>query len=205
VTGLGGTRLEPHVPSTTEVLRQLDPLIAAFRGEPERVLWRFDPLLKGITTLEGFAALAAEFSCRGVTTCIFSFPSYLSLKGPLDEQYQRHGLSRWERSEKREFALRLAETAGRFGLKLQACAQPTLIEDTRGAIQPACCISADLAQRLHPRRIPLELPKDPAQRKHCHCVKSDDIGHYTDRCGSGCVYCYSSAGGESNQSRIDPV
>lgn len=195
VTGLGGSRLEPRVPPTREVLASLDPLIDALRAEPERLIWRFDPVIKEVMSLESFSALAAEFGSRGVRTCVISFPAYLSLKGPLDQQYGRHGIERWGRADKREFAMRMAEIAQGRGLTLEACTQPKLVADTGGAIQPAACISADLARRLHPAGAPLELPKDPAQRRNCRCAVSHDIGRYADRCGSGCVYCYSRAGG----------
>jgi hypothetical protein len=195
VTGLGGSDLEPRVPGTAEVLGQLDGLTRALGGEPERILWRFDPVLREAMSLASFTTLGEEFSRQGVKTCIFSFPSAMSLKGPLDEQYRRSGLSRWSRAEKGVFALRMAEVAARLGLQLYACNQPQVVEDTQGAVLPASCISAELAVRLHPRHLPLDLPKDPAQRRHCNCVTSDDIGRYSDRCLSGCAYCYSSAGG----------
>lgn len=196
LTGLGGTALEPGVPTTREVLASLEPLLALLRGEPERLLWRFDPVLPGVMSPAGFEALARPLAAHGIRSCIFSFPAHLSLKGPLDAQYARFGIERRGRAERREAALRLLEVACRHGLSLRACCQPQLVEDTRGAIQPASCISAELAVRLHPRRLPLELPKDPAQRRHCTCSTSHDLGRYaTDRCGSGCAYCYSSAGG----------
>ena len=94
LTGLGGSRLEPGAPPTAEVLALLDPLIAQLRGQAERLLWRFDPVLVEPAPVERFAALAPELARRGVRTCIFSFPAHLSLKGALDDQYARFGLSR---------------------------------------------------------------------------------------------------------------
>jgi len=199
LTGLGGSDLEPRVPPTAAVLRWLDPLIDALRGQPERILWRFDPVLHGWMSLEGFAELAATLGGRGIRTCIFSFPSALSLKGALDPQYQRFGLRRWSRAEKREMALRLAEVAQKHGIELEACNQPQVVLDSGGAVRAAACISADRAQRLHPTGRTLELPKDPGQRRHCNCSLSHDIGRYQDRCRSGCAYCYSSAGGPDNE------
>jgi hypothetical protein len=195
LTGLGGSRLEPNVPPTREVVTQLDDLIDALGGEPRRLLWRFDPVLKELMTPELFSTLAADLGGRGVRTCIISFPSQMSLKGSLDAQYRRFGIERWSRREKSELALRLVEVAGLHGLQVHACNQPRVVEDTEGAVRPACCISAELAQRFHPRGLPLSLEKDPSQRRNCNCVVSHDIGRYTDRCGSGCAYCYSSAGG----------
>ena len=199
LTGLGGSKLEPRVPTTREALRALDPLIVALRGQPERVLWRFDPVLREQISPRSFEALAGELARRGVRTCIFSFPSAMSLKGPLEAQYQRFGIRRASRVEKRETALRLAEVARRHQLELFCCNQPQVAEDSGGAIGPAACISAERAQRLHPRGLPLELPKDPGQRRNCNCSLSHDIGHYHDRCRSGCAYCYSSAGGPDEE------
>jgi hypothetical protein len=195
LTGLGGSRLEPNVPATSQTLAQLDPLIEALGGDPRRVIWRYDPVLLEVMRLEEFEALAAEFGGRGVETCVISFPAHLSLKGPLDPHYRRFGIARHGRKQKLEHALRLAEVARRHGLSLQGCCQPWLVQDSGGRVPAAACISAELAARLHPRGLPLDLPKDPSQRRHCQCVKSDDIGRYSDRCGSGCIYCYSQAGG----------
>ena len=144
---------------------------------------------------KSFTPLAEAFGALGVRTCIISFPAQLSLKGPLDGQYTRFGIQRWGRREKLDCALHLAEVAARHGLTLQACVQPKLVADADGALQPSACISAELAAALHPRGLPLELPTDPHQRRHCRCAVSHDIGRYEDRCGSGCAYCYSSAGG----------
>lgn len=197
LTGLGGTELEPAVPPTARVLAALDRLIDALRGEPRRVLWRYDPVLPGISRLETFDRLATELGGRGVRQCIYSFPAHMSLKGPLDQQYARHGITRVARADKRDISLRMAEIASRHGLALSVCNQPKVVADCCGAVLAASCISAELAVALHPRHLPLDLPKDPGQRRHCNCVTSHDIGRYSDRCGSGCVYCYSSAGGPS--------
>ena len=195
ITGLGGSELEPNVPTTAQTMGALDPLIEALGAEPRRVLWRFDPVLLERMTLELFVELGQQLSARGVRRCIISFPALISLKGSLAAQYRLGGLDRHGRQRNAELALRLADAAARLGLDLFACCQPKLIKDTGGAIKAACCIDAELAAQLHPRQLPLDLPRDPSQRRHCLCARSHDIGKYTDRCGSGCVYCYSSAGG----------
>ena len=193
LTGLGGSRFEPGVPTSQQVVAQLDGLIEALDQEPRRVLWRYDPVLLEAMTPRDFEQLARELGAVGVRRCIISFPALMSLKGSLEPRYQQHGLERHERGVKRDLALRLAEVATRHGLTLQACCQPGLVHDCGGAVGTACCIDAQLAASLHPRRLPLELPRDPSQRRNCHCATSHDIGKYSDRCGSGCVYCYSSA------------
>ena len=42
ITGLGGTVLEPHIPSWETVLQMVPALIALVKV-PERISWRFDP------------------------------------------------------------------------------------------------------------------------------------------------------------------
>lgn len=198
VTGLGGTRLEPHVPDAQATLAQLPPLLDALGGDARRVIWRFDPVLIEVMTPELFEPLAARFGALGVRRCVISFPALMSLKGTLEPAYTRHGIRRHERAHKRDAALRLAEIGARNGLRLSACCHPKLVLDCGGAITEAACIDGDLAATLHPRGLPLDLPEDPSQRRNCHCTLSHDIGKYTDRCRSGCIYCYSKAS-DANQ------
>ena len=195
VTGLGGSRLEPQVPTTRQVLGQLDGLVEALGGQAERLLWRFDPIVSTATSATRFEAIAAVMGGLGVRTCITSFPAPRSLEGSLLGRYQRFGIRRWSREDEREQALGLAEIATRYGLQLRACCQPQLLEDCAGAVLPATCIDPELASRLHPRGLSLDLAPDPGQRRHCRCALSHDIGRYDDICRSGCAYCYSSAGG----------
>ena len=193
ITGLGGSRLEPHVPDTEATLAQVPPLIEALGGEPRRIIWRFDPVLLEVMGPDSFAPLARRLGAIGVGRCVISFPALMSLKGSLEPAYAHHGIRRHEGHEKRDAALRLAEVGQRHGVSLAACCQPKLVRDCGGAITEAACIDAALAADLHPRGLPLDLPEDPSQRRNCHCATSHDIGKYSDRCGSGCVYCYSSA------------
>ena len=51
ITGLGGSALEPGVPTTRDMLRDLPALAAAFHDQSFRIRWRFDPLLKDISSL----------------------------------------------------------------------------------------------------------------------------------------------------------
>jgi len=197
LTGLGGTHLEPRVPPTDEVLRLLPSLIAEFRGEPERIRWRLDPLLREYHTPDILCRLFEACSRLGLTTCIVSLPATRSLKGDLTPQLLRTGIIPPSPTEGCEFAARVADIAASFGIRLMACATPALEPLIRsGIISRSQCIAGELASRLHPRGLPADLPKDPHQRKACACVLSEDIGSYSDhRCLSGCAYCYSKAGG----------
>jgi Domain of unknown function (DUF1848) len=196
LTGLGSTALEPGVPTTDDVLANLPELVDTFHGEPWRIRWRFDPILKGWSTVEDFRRIAEVMSGLQVPDCTFSFPTYRSLKGDLTPQFERAKIPRWNNIEKIEFLSEMANVADSLGITLLSCSQPENIQ-LEPSIKEAQCIPRNVLERGHPDGLLLELEKDFSQRKACQCIQSDDIGSYdTDRCKSGCVYCYSRAGGE---------
>jgi hypothetical protein len=196
VTGLGGTPLEPRVPETAAVLAALPALLAALRDQPERLRWRFDPLLAGRHTVDGFRALCARFAALGVRSCTISLLATTSLKGDLRPQLAGAGLAPWEPAAALDFTAALAAAAADCGVRLAACATPALAPLVGSVIDRAQCIDAGLAARLHPRALSAVLPKDPRQRRACTCVVSEDLGSYVEHiCHSGCAYCYSKAGG----------
>jgi hypothetical protein len=195
VTGLGRSALEPGSPSPDETLPLLPALVEAFHGEPWRIRWRFDPLLPEWTSVDDFARIAAVMRALGVETCTFSFPAYRSLKGDLTPSFERAGIRPWRETEKAEILSELAAIAAEYDIALLSCCQPKNLE-LNPAIAAASCVPRELLERGHPQRLPLELGRDRSQRTHCNCVESEDIGDYEkDRCGGGCVYCYSKAGG----------
>lgn len=194
LTGLGGTPLEPGGPALGEVVSSLEPLVRAFHGQPWRIRWRFDPILRNRSTLALFEKIAEAVTDAGIRDCIFSFPSYRSLKGNLSPHFEAAKIPAWTTGARDDFAKRLCDSAEKMGITLLACCQPFLSEvDPR--IRRASCIDPELLEKGHPEKTPLCLPKDPSQRTDCLCVVSEDIGRYDDWCGGGCAYCYSKAGG----------
>ncbi len=194
ITGLGGTAVEPGGPTLDEVLPSLEGLVRAFHGEPWRIRWRFDPLLRGRSTLALFDRIARAVRDVGIGECIFSYPSYRSLKGNLRSDFEEAGIPAWTNDARDDFTRRLCDGAEKLGITLLACCQPFLSHvDPR--VGRASCVDRALLQRGHPGGAPLGLPRDPSQRTDCLCVTSEDIGRYDDWCGGGCAYCYSRAGG----------
>lgn len=195
ITGLGNSPIEPNTPRTNSILSDLPQLVKAFHGEPWRILWRFDPLLKGLTSLETFYKIGKSMSDVGIRTCTFSYPSYFSLKGDLTPHFEAAGIPRWREAEQLDFLGEMARCSASLGMTLYACSQPK-IAAWHPDVHPAACISRGLIERGDPKGEILALPKDRSQRTHCLCVESEDIGDYiADPCHGGCVYCYSKAGG----------
>ena len=199
VTGLGGTLLEPGIPTADQIFNIMPALIDLFKGDPERIRWRFDPILYQKNGIQTFASLAERMSNLGINECTISFPTYFSLKGALETQFESAAIPKWNSDVQQQFLQELVNVANALKITLRACAQP-IISEMQPGIQPATCIDANLFQCLHPQKRPLILPKDYSQRKHCNCVQSEDIGSYTKHlCYGGCAYCYSKAGGQSGE------
>jgi len=195
ITGLGGTRIEPNTPDTETILTDLPRLREVFHDEPWRILWRFDPLLKGFTSLGTFRRLGDTLAGQGITSCTFSFPSYFSLKGDLSPRFQEAGIPPWTEAEQFDFTEEMSRIAQEIGITLRVCAQPKIAQ-AHPDVQPAQCIPKLLIEKGDPLGGTVDLPKDRSQRTHCLCIESEDIGDYVkDPCHGGCVYCYSKAGG----------
>jgi hypothetical protein len=196
ITGLGGTALEPRAPPWTDAVADAEALVDRLGGDGRRILWRFDPVIPGRSSPDAFERLADRLARRGVRRCICSFLSTMSLKGSLLPQYARFGLSTSGTPEKVDWAGRLAERARARGIALHLCCQPKVVERLGAAVEAARCIDGALAAELHPARLPFPQGRDPSQRRHCRCAPALDVGDYgRHRCGTGCSYCYSKAGG----------
>lgn len=152
----------------------------------ERVLWRYDPILLNDTYTEAwhqaeFARMCGKLSPFTESVTISFLDLYAKLKSPLLRAPAPDEIARLSRS--------CAETAGRYGLTIQACAEPGDL--TSYGVKPAACIDRDLIQRLCGHK--MDLKPDKGQRPGCGCCESVDIGAY-DTCKSGCVYCYACYG-----------
>lgn len=187
VTGLGGTDLEPGVPVSDTILSSLAELVE-FCGSPERIRWRFDPIIHWerpdgpMDNLRHFPSLAPRFRSAGIDRAITSictiYPkvhtrfSNLSPYTPVEPDSDK-------RTEVRQAIETLADSEG---ISLSWCCEP-------GA-EPARCIDGNLLNRLHPTG--QEAPTEPAtgQRPQCGCTRSLDIGWYAQLCRGGCLYCY---------------
>lgn len=175
-----GQDLEPGIPSKN------DTIIPAFRElskriGPERMLWRYDPILLTPKYTAEYHIHYFEELCRrldGCTEkCIISFvDSYRHLgnrfQTPCNEEIM-------------ELAAQMAEIGHRHRLSLEACAE--VVDLSSLGIGKGHCIDKELMERLIGQ--PLSLTKDKNQREHCGCMASIDIGMY-DTCPNGCRYCY---------------
>ncbi|MDD2465097.1 MAG: DUF1848 domain-containing protein [Desulfobulbus sp.] len=172
-------------------LPSLTKRIAAFRKlaqllGPERVLWRFDPILltkpRGVQyCLDQFALLCQAL--QGLThQCATSF---VSLYAKCRRNLAGVDILSLDDLAKKELVLQLSAVAIDYGIRLKACCDSFLIKEC--SIEQAHCIDAVQLGRILGEE--LEGKKDSGQRPECGCTTSIDIGAY-DSCTHGCRYCY---------------
>jgi len=191
ITGMGGSFLEPLVPPAEVALEQMKALARTWG--PERIEWRFDPILhwevdgRVRSNAGAFERLATAVRRIGVRRCTFSFATLYPKVLP---RSRRFGFRFVDPDEEEKAAVleEMAAIASSLGITLAVCS------DSRWSvidgIQNARCIDASLLAQLHPSHEPAQGGKDRSQRKECLCTPSVDIGSYRQNCPHGCLYCY---------------
>lgn len=196
-----GLEIEPGIPPVQERVRLFRALARA--AGPERVLWRYDPILISPRYppewhRRAFARLAEALA--GMTECctISFLDLYPGLARPLGEL----GIRPPSPGEREELAGWIAEAARENGITVMACAEEA---DLSGyGISPARCVDAQRLGRIG--GVPLAGKKDPGQRPACGCDGSIDLGLY-HTCRHGCRYCYAAVmpGGAAGRAPYDPA
>lgn len=197
-----GKDVEPGLPSKREILLPAFRTLAEKIG-PERVIWRYDPiLLTPRYTPEyhrrAFAEIAAALN-GSTRRCTVSFCDDYSRSRTRMEEF---GLIRPGKDEMLRLLAALSQTARREGMALDTCAEP--LDTASLGIPHAHCIDADLVASITGR--PFRAPRDRSQRPACGCAASVDIGAY-HTCPNGCRYCYATGSFDAaarSAARYDP-
>lgn len=204
-------------PRPIEPLRSpLGRRLEAFHGlaeriGPERVIWRYDPIVISEVTLpefhlKTFNKLARNL--RGYTQrCVVSvLDIYRKAKRNLERMEvegakllpSQDGAAPWFG----KLMEGLTEIGQHNEMEVTSCAEEIDLQPY--GIRPGKCIDDEYIQRIF--GIEVGHAKDPGQRKACGCVASVDIGMY-DTCLYGCRYCYATRSFEAaraNFARHDP-
>jgi len=156
---------------------------------PEKIIWRYDPVIftprfNMTFHADAFSRLASDL--QGYTEkCIFSYMTFYNkcLKNMGCIEYSVPG-----DDEKNNLALIMAQSAIRYNIKLQSCAdQNEYIHDN---IVKGGCIDSELISKISGKII--SAARDKNQRPGCLCSASRDIGIYNS-CTHGCIYCYANS------------
>ena len=195
--------LTPYGPELERNLRPKEEILRTFielsgRLGPERVLWRYDPIILNDALSMDYHARKFQELCgrlQGYTRIVtISFVDvYHKLKTPLVREITDGEIA--------ELSAVLANTAGEHGLDIRACCEAMDLRPY--GIRPASCIDRETVERLCGHAI--DAKPDRNQRPGCGCLASVDIGAY-NTCANGCVYCYanySEKSVERNRGRHD--
>ena len=200
-----GQDLEPRLPASKTVLIDTFKELSERLG-PERVVWRYDPILLSEKYSIGFHERAFA-KCAGLlegyaTRAVISF---LDMDYNNTKNIQRLGISDGTTEEKNELAAYIAGVAHEHGMTVETCAEEIDL-DVCG-IRHGHCIDADLIERISGKRLSTRgRGKDKGQRLLCGCIGSTDIGVY-NTCLHGCAYCYanfSQGSIDANLAKHDP-
>lgn len=184
-----GTDLEVHVPDKDRTVLPAMRRLAEMIG-PERVIWRYDPVLlspKYTVDFHRQRFLQMAKALAGSTKrCVISF---LDLYPSMQKEAARLGLRAPDRQEAETLAAYFADIAAHNGIKAETCAEN--IDLAHLGIAHGCCIDKALLEKIGGFK--LHTKKDLNQRPFCGCCASVDIGTYAT-CPGGCVYCYANCG-----------
>ncbi len=184
VTGFG-PEFEPLVPWPVD-WAGIDEMIA-FLGTPEALLWRFDPVIPGVTDLEMLRYLAANFASHGISKAVYNWGEYgLGLVqnriGPLD---RRIDLS----VDMNALSHEIEAVGQSYGIEFSILAEGEKLDEQLNLSSRGCWQYEWLA------RIGDGFPSRDylpgAHRPGCMCAPSFDVGR-AGHFGSchGCVYCF---------------
>jgi hypothetical protein len=179
-----GRDLEAGLPdkaSLVETFRRLSGRIG-----PERVIWRYDPVLMSHEISEDwhlshFEDLAGKMASH-TKRCVISF---IDPYRKTEKNLRGTTVRVLRASEIVSLAGKMALIAQRHGMELQTCAETCDL--AAWGIRHGKCIDDGLIETVS--GISLNARKDKNQRPACRCVESVDIGAY-NTCLHRCLYCY---------------
>lgn len=177
-------RLEQNVPTKNGIVDTFKEL--SLRIGPERVIWRYDPIILTDTiSIEYHIKYFEELAKRlqgSTNTCVISF---LDLYKKTERNLRNTTARELQTNEMLNLARNLAIIAAKYDMKVQSCAEK--IELDCVGIKHGRCIDSVLIEDL--LGVKLVVTKDKNQRPECGCVQSIDIGEY-NTCRHNCKYCY---------------
>jgi len=224
-------RLEPQVPPLQHRIETLREI--AKRIGPEKVIWRFDPLLLGGGVTPKILADrirrirdGVAGSTRRLVISFLDLARYRSVQQNVTRA--KMNIRELTHDDRLELATAIGAIAREGGLSVGSCAEA--IDLASWGIEHNRCIDDRLMTRcfgddralmsflgVPPRAAGGVEPgttteavrnvKDAGQRTTCQCVASKDIGRY-HTCPHQCVYCYANgitAGIQTSRRRHDPA
>lgn len=194
-----GEDIEPNVPPKEQVVADFRSLSAVLG--PEKVAWRYDPiLLHGAYTIQrhlrDFEMMARTL--EGATdTCIISF---IDLYDKMRRNFPE--VRAVAKEERMLLGREMARIGKNYGMTVKACGEGDELE--AAGVDCSGCMTIPVFERALHRR--LHAPRVKPARAECACYLGSDIGAY-NTCGHLCRYCYANydeASVRAQMARHDP-
>lgn len=202
LTGYGRS-IEPAVPDKK---RDLIPAFQALAREigPNRVIWRYDPILFTNVYTPGYHLNAfqqiAEALDGYTEKCVISF---VDLYEKVQQNLSGLSIHTKDKAFLLSFAEQIQKIAAQHHITVASCAEK--IDLSPVGIEHNACIDRRLIESLIGAS--LSVSKDLGQRPECLCASSIDIGTYNTCCHC-CRYCYANARPDTiriNAQNYDPM
>lgn len=169
----------------------------ADRIGPEKVIWRYDPIVLTkmtgtrfhIQTYQKIAEALCGYTHRSVISTVDIYRKLSNRLHRLSQQgIELLNFNKLPGQQLEELMCSLAQIAKEYGMDIHSCAEELDMQPY--GILPGKCIDDDYIKKIFSMETVFK--KDPYQRNLCKCVLSKDIGMY-DSCLFGCQYCYANA------------
>jgi hypothetical protein len=169
----------------------------ADRIGPEKVIWRYDPIVLTemtgtrfhIQTYQKIAEALCGYTHRSVISTVNIYRKLSNRLHRLSQQgIELLNFNKLPGQQLEELMCSLAQIAKEYGMDIRSCAEELDMQPY--GILPGKCIDDDYINKIFSTETVFK--KDPYQRNLCKCVLSKDIGMY-DSCLFGCQYCYANA------------
>jgi DNA repair photolyase len=204
--------LEPNMPSLKNriiIFKTLSEMIG-----PEKVIWRFDPLVLTDTIdkeelVERIKNLMEKLS--GYTEkLVISFFKSAEYKHALERIKQNNNQKDFESEDMAFVADELKKLGKKYNMKVATCAEND--ELLRSKIEPNKCIDDGLIKRVSKDdKILMSFLNSKKSLKHglreeegCECIVSQEIGS-NNTCANGCLYCYANKSDTSVKTNLELI
>jgi hypothetical protein len=196
-------------PNSSPVAKATDTFqILARQIGPDRVVWRYDPIVLTTLTdvdfhLQKFADISSAL--RGYThRVVISFVDVYKSIALRMHRLTNQGIHMVETTPTNLTYLtsEIAKIASENEMEIHSCAEKLGLQPY--GVAHGKCIDYTLISEVF--RVSVTTSKDPSQRRSCGCVISRDIGMY-DTCPLNCIYCYATQSFDavrSNRAKHDP-
>lgn len=183
----------PAFPAALDTLRRL-----ADRIGPQRVIWRYDPIVLTTQTdtqfhVNSFGEIAEALRGSTQRAVISVMTPYHKVRRRLEALERATGVRLTHTDGQADDEIgalvrQMQQIAAANDMALTSCADEMGL--ARYGIEAGKCIDNGLLRAVFDLDVPAV--KDSGQRAACGCIPSRDIGMY-DSCLFGCVYCYATS------------